>query len=164
VNRVCAWCHKELPALPDDSDLTSHGICETCADTLISNNAVPLEQYLDKLPEPVLVVDSDVTVSFLNRAAQALTGKAPESALHRRGGEVFECVYAQHPEGCGRTIHCSGCAIRHAIATTHQTGEPNVVIPATLKKGDPDDPRSATLTITTVKRGDLVILRLDKVE
>jgi len=164
VDRSCAWCRKELPPVQGDSELISHGICETCAENFVANAPVPLERYLDTLPEPVLVVDNDVTASFLNRAAQAMTGKGPESSLHHRGGEVFECLYARHHEGCGRTIHCSGCAIRHAVMITHQTGEPNVAIPATLKKGDPDDPTAATLTITTVKRGNMVLLRLDKVE
>lgn len=161
---MCAWCGTEMPPKAGDESLVSHGICETCADDFVSNVAVPLQRYLDKLPEPVLVMDSDVTISFLNRAAQSLTGKGPEEAFGRRGGDVFECIHAQRPEGCGRTIHCSGCVIRNSVTSTQRTGEPNVLVPATLKKGDPDDPRSVALTITTVKRGDIVLLRLDKVE
>lgn len=153
-----------MPPKAGEEGMVSHGICEACADEFLSNSAVPLQRYLDKLPEPVLAVDSDVLVSFLNRKAQELVGKSLEQSVQRRGGEVFECIHAASPEGCGRTIHCSGCVIRNSVATTYRTGEPQVLIPATLKKGDPDDPTAIALTITTVKRGDLVLLRVDKVE
>jgi PAS domain-containing protein len=136
----------------------------TCAEDIVSNTAVPLQRYLDKLPEPVLAVDSDGVVSFLNRKAQDLVGKTQEQAAQRRGGDVFECIHAAMPEGCGRTIHCSGCVVRNSVATTYRTGEPQLLVPATLKKGDPDDPTAVVLTITTVKSGDLVLLRINKVD
>jgi hypothetical protein len=50
-----------------------------------------------------------------------------------------------------------------AITATCQTGEPQVQVPAILKRSDPDDPSSVTLTVTTIKRGDLVIVKIDKI-
>jgi len=164
VKCVCAWCRKEIAPDANGDGLVSHGICLACADQVFSSEPVPLQAIIDRLPMPVLVVDGDVTVSLLNRKAQETLGTTPPQAEHRRGGELFDCVYAQHPEGCGRTIHCASCALRNAVTATHETGEPQVFVPATLKRGDPDDPESVLLTITTIKRDGLILVKLDRVE
>jgi PAS domain-containing protein len=169
VKRVCAWCKTEMPGdlpaqEPRGDAPVSHGICLACADTLFASEAVTLQSIIETFAIPVLVVDSDVTVSLLNRTAREILGTSSEQAAQRRGGELFDCVYAHLPGGCGRTIHCAGCALRRAITHTCQTGEPQVLMPATLKRGDPDDPTAVTLTITTVKRNELVLVRLDRVE
>ncbi len=145
-------------------DLVTHGICPVCADQFFPDEAVPLQRLLDRLDVPVLVVDSEVTVALLNARAQAILGISSEQAAHRRPGEVFDCAHAHLPEGCGRTIHCAGCALRRAIATTFETGDPQVQVPATLKKGDLDDPSAVALRITTIKQGDVVMVKLDKVD
>ena len=135
-----------------------------CADKLFADQAVSLQSIIDKLPIPVLIVDSDVTVSLLNKQAQETLGTSPERAVDRKGGELFDCVYSHLPGGCGRTIHCAGCALRRAITKTYETGEPQVFIPASLKRNDPDDPSSVILTVTTIKRGNLVMVKLEQVE
>jgi hypothetical protein len=164
LKRICAWCRDEISEDQDGDGLVSHGICLSCADQLFSEKAVSLQRMIDKFSNPVLVVDSDVTVSILNKRAQELLGVSPAQAAHRRGGELFDCVYSILPGGCGRTIHCAGCALRRAITTTHETGEPQVLVPATLKKSDPDDPSSITLTITTFKKDDVVLVKIDRME
>ena len=164
MKRVCAWCRNEISDDQDGDGLVSHGICLPCADQLFAAEAVPLQHLIDRLEIPVLVVDSDVTVSLINRRAQEVLGVSSGQAANRRGGEVFDCVYSHLPGGCGRTLHCAGCALRRAVTATSETGEPQVLVPASLKRSDPDDPASATLTITTFKRGDVVLVKLDKVD
>lgn len=164
MRRVCAWCRTEISPDVEGDGLVSHGLCLACADGLFANETVPLQRLIDKLEIPVFVVDSDVTVSLVNKRAQEVLGVSSEQAAHRRGGEVFDCVYSHLPGGCGRTIHCAGCALRRAVTRTQATGEPQVLVPATLKRGDPDDPSSIALTVTTVKKGDMVMVKLDKVE
>ena len=78
------------------------------------------------------------------------------------GGDVFECAYARLPERCGRTIHCSGCTIRKAVKETFETGEPRVRVPAVLNQEDEDGPSVVYLTITTIKSGEVVFLRIDR--
>jgi len=153
-----------MPSKAGTGELVSHGICEACADNLFSKTSVPLERYLDRLTEPVIVVDDDVTALYLNRQALNVLGKTSKETLGRKGGEVFDCIYSQLPEGCGRTIHCSGCAIRRAVTSTHTTGKAQVQVPATLTKGDPDQPDSIACTITTVKKGNVVMLRVYRME
>jgi hypothetical protein len=174
LKRVCAWCRNEIPEPQppggppsgdaDEEGPVSHGICLACADKLFADQAVSLQSIIDRLPIPVLVVDSDVTVSLLNKQAQAVLGATPEQAVDRKGGELFDCVYSHLPDGCGRTIHCSGCALRRAVTTTYETGEPQVFIPASLKRNDPDDPSSVSLRVTTIKRDNLVMVKLDNAE
>ena len=130
----------------------------------MSGPPISLQHYLDGLSVPVLVVDSAFTASIANREAQKIIGKPLEEITRRMGGEVFNCVHAQTPEGCGRTIHCSACVIRKSVTLIYQTGEPQVMIPATLKQGDPDSPTAVSLIITTVKRGDFVLLLINDVE
>jgi transcriptional regulator with PAS, ATPase and Fis domain len=163
MKRVCVWCGHEIGKAAGEDDLVTHAICADCADKLVASTPFALEHFLDELPEPVLIVDDDVNVSYLNRSAQELVGKTPEQAFKRSGGEVFDCVFNALPGGCGRTIHCSGCTIRNSVTSTFRTGEPNVKVPATLNKNDPDDPIAVALVITTVKEGDVVLLRVDRV-
>ena len=163
MTRICAWCQTGMPSREEDLGLVTHGICETCANALLSDSPVSLHSYLDSLSVPVLLVDSDVTSSFANREALKIIGKPLNWITGRKGGDVFVCAHAQSPEGCGKTIHCSGCAIRNSVMLTHETGEPQVMVPATLERGDLHGPASIALVITTVKQGDLVLLVINRV-
>ncbi|MDA8100984.1 MAG: PAS domain-containing protein [Nitrospiraceae bacterium] len=167
MRRVCAWCRTDMGRaegnkLPDSE--ISHGICPACVDNFAFQQGVSLEQFLDSLAMPVFVVDGDVIVKAVNKAGCAALGKRPGEMLERLGGNVFECAHARLPEGCGRTIHCSGCAIRRAVTKTFITGEPQCDIPATLTRNDADDRSAVALVITTVKHGDAVLLRVDRIE
>lgn len=142
--------------------MVSHGICPACVSNLTFQQGVSLHQFLDDFELPVLVVDGDVQVTDANAAACRVLGKEADELRGHRGGEVFECAHARLPGGCGRTLHCSGCAIRRSVTTTYRTGEPQSMVPASLSRGDPDDPSSIALSITTVKVGDLVLLRVER--
>lgn len=162
--RICAWCHQELLPAGGASGPVSHGMCHACATRFLRDCPVPLEQFLDDLPVPVLVVDSDVTAAYSNQEARKLAALPAEAIPGRKGGEVFNCVNAQTHEGCGHTIHCSGCVIRGSVLKTYASGQPQVLVPAVLKTGDPDHPASVALTITTMKRGESVVLMVNRAE
>ncbi len=164
MTRICAWCSLEMAPGAEGPEAVSHGMCPACASQFLLDCPIPLEHFLDDLPVPVLVVDSDVTAGFANREAQRLAAKPAEAILGQKGGDVFTCVNAQTHEGCGHTIHCSGCVIRQSVLRTHATGKPQVLVPAVLKAGDPEHPSAVALTITTVKRGDSVVLMVRRAE
>lgn len=148
-------------ALQTDGESVSHGICPRCADNIAFQQGVKLSVYIESLDVPVLVVNGDGEVQAANSQAHATFPAARALSSERMlTGDVFECQYARLPEGCGRTIHCSGCAIRRAIRKTLESGEPRC-IPATLSRKDPDHPKSVALTVTTVKQGDAVLLKLE---
>jgi PAS domain-containing protein len=164
---ICAWCNKEIGhvengPLPDAA--ISHGICKACADNMTFQRGISLQQYIDSIPVPVFVVDDEVVVKAANAKAREVLGKDALGMQGYRGGDVFECSHARLPEGCGRTIHCSGCAIRRSVTRTFKTGESLSMVPATLSQYDPDHPSTAALWITTVKVDDTVLLRVDRME
>jgi hypothetical protein len=167
MKRVCAWCTKEMGTVESsnrpDSEI-SHGICANCVDNFKSQQGVPFQRYLDSIPVPVLAVDRHVVVKAVNRKACDVLGKDPREIVQHLGGNVFECAHARLPEGCGGTIHCSGCVIRRSVTRTFETGEPQISVRATLRQGDPDHPSGVVLFITTVRSGDVVMLRVDRIE
>lgn len=161
----CAWCNTELT--PDEAAGLSgrriaRPLCVNCAENFVFQMGVPLQTFLDSLPAPILVVDNNVEVQAANRLGLELLGKDHHQVLKKLGGIVFECAYARLPEGCGRTVHCSGCAIRRSVYHTYETGESLHEVPATLAYGGHDNPQRAELVISTEKMGEVVLLRVDK--
>ena len=166
MKTVCAWCRKEMgarnsPEAPQEE--ISHSICQDCLSNIRFQAGGSLSDYLETLPWPVLVVDADAVVQDANRAARGLIKKPIEQIRGRLGGDVFECAYARLPEGCGRTIHCSGCTIRRTVTNTLATGRPRLKVPAVLRQGDPDDPDQVQLYISTQKVDGLVFLTIETV-
>ena len=161
MRTICAWCLKDLGPVkgsvhPDTE--CSHGICSNCFDNLDFQQGVSLQQFIDSFAMPIVMVNSNVVVAAVNQAACKILGKDPAEIVHHLGGNVFECERARLPEGCGKTIHCSGCTIRRAVTRCFTTGEPQIKIPAYV---NPDSPLMLTLTITVVKVGATVALRID---
>lgn len=164
MKRVCAWCNGDMGQAEGSARAnteTTHGICSRCLDNFKFQQGVPIQRYLDSLPLPVVVVDRYAVVKAMNREACSALGKGPQEIVQHLVGNVFECAHARLPEGCGRTIHCSGCTIRRSVTRTFETGEPQVDVPATLRYIGPADARAVTLAITTVKAGEAVMLRVD---
>jgi hypothetical protein len=165
MNSACAWCGAEIAGSQSDGHPdhpVSHGICLSCRENFFSQNGLGFQEYLESLAVPILVVDNSFEILTANRKACEALGKTPTQLQRRLPGEIFDCSYAQLPEGCGKTIHCSGCAIRKAVTKSFDTGEPQNMIPATLKFDDADDGSAVSLVITTVKTDHVVILRFDR--
>jgi hypothetical protein len=165
MTRVCAWCRTEMGTVegskqPDD--VTSHGICKRCVDNLIFQQGAPLQAYLDSIPVPVMAVDRNVVVGSVNAKGCEVLGKEAKEIVQHLGGDVFECAHARLPEGCGRTMHCSGCVIRRSVTYTYETGNALTMVPATLSLSRKNSLSPVQLTITTVKAGSMVILRVDR--
>ena len=164
MRHVCAWCLKDIgfvkESIHPDTEI-SHGICSSCRDNIVFQEGVQLQRYIESFAIPILVVDSNVKVTAVNSRACEILGKEPKTIVQHLGGNVFECEYARLPEGCGRTIHCSGCTIRKAVTKCFATGKPQSMVPAYI---NPDSPSSRTLSITTVKVDNLVMLRIDHLE
>jgi hypothetical protein len=164
MKRSCAWCNGDMGRVegstrPDTE--TSHGICGGCLDNFEFQQGVPLQRYPDSLPQPVLVVDRNVVVKTANRKACDALNKDPQEMVQQLGGYVFECAYARLPEGCGSTVHCSGCTIRRSVVKTYETGVAQVCVPAVLRRQHQGGEADQSLIITTVRSGDMVLLRVD---
>jgi hypothetical protein len=167
MNLICAWCGAsiERPGYSQELDtVTSHGMCPACSAALISqNDGVSLQRHINSIPIPIVLVDRDNSIVGTNAKAVELLGGKPEAIVGLPFGTVFDCIHSRLPEGCGRTIHCSGCVIRKCVTTTFNTGAPQVSVPATLNVERPDQLSEAVLTVTTVKSAGVVVMRIEQV-
>lgn len=167
MKQVCAWCTQELGRIEshaDRRDEITHGICENCKDNALFQMGVDLGVYLDSLEQPIVMVNQEGVVVTGNHEARELLGKKLQEIEGCRGGEVFECAYSRLPEGCGKTVHCSGCTIRKAVMKTFETGRSFHRVPATLNQNDPNAPEQINLLISTERLADTVLLRIDYME
>lgn len=162
MDHTCARCGHEFAAVAGvkGAELITSGLCESCSMSV----RYSLPDFLDTLDAPVVAVDPNVVVKVANSRANALFGKGPGEVLEKKAGDVFECPFARLPGGCGRTIHCSGCTIRINVTETHRTGEPRMRVPAYLCQGTVDAPEEISMHVSTEKIGDLVLLRIDRME
>jgi PAS domain S-box-containing protein len=81
-------------------------------------------QIFDGYPAPSLIVDEDVRLLMLNRAARVMFVHGPDSTplLMKRGGEVLRCIHSSGPGGCGRLEQCKDCVIRSSVQRAQTTG------------------------------------------
>jgi len=163
MKHLCAWCRKEITesATSDaaDSHEITHGICDDCLSNIEFQQGVSLLRFIDSLREPVMVRDESGEIQLLNRAAAEILGIDRTTFIGGMPGQIFECQHARYPQGCGHTVHCSGCALRLAIQQTAETGKGVNRVPASLSHED----ETTRLLITTEKLGRVVLLRIDNV-
>jgi PAS domain-containing protein len=92
LRRICAWCGAALDSLSAslaaDTPVT-HGICPSCLAGFRLERAYSLEDFLERLEGPVVLVDADGVFLAANSRAQAALGKERPQWLGRRGGEVI---------------------------------------------------------------------------
>jgi hypothetical protein len=161
MKQICAWCGKQLSQCDSPrEDEISYGICLPCANKVIINVPSELDDFLDQISVPVVLISYEGVVVTANQQACAMLGKDLAAIEGNLGGEVFECAYAHLPGGCGNTYHCSGCVIRRSVMDTHLTGKTVHRLPATLKQNSPEDPQQIKFLISTEKFRDYVMLKI----
>lgn len=162
---LCTWCGIDIdcPAYNDRIDPnTSHDMCPACSASLAcQERGVPLEDYLDTIPIPVLLIDDNNFLVTMNTQARTTLRKEPDEARTPLSEKIFDCVFSRCSEGCGRRVHCSGCVIRRNVTATFDSGEARVSVPAALCTTSPDQLSEAVLNVTTSKIGGMVLLRLE---
>ena len=175
MSSICVWCKREIGYFPETkinadkeevfADCIVHGVCNACQLKLNMDNSVCLQEFVDSLEAPVAVISAGGIVETGNHKLAALLDQPLNAIQKKLGGVVFKCVNAGLPQGCGRTIHCSGCAVRRTIEDTFKTGQPHYKVPAYLRCADnSESPRDVELLISTEKIQDIVFLRIDMVK
>ena len=164
----CAWCRKKY-IVEDSAEYMAryagitHGICKDCESNIWFQLGASVQEYIDNLKAPICIVDSDVNVLAVNKSLHEVLGKEIIQNYKYKGGDVFECAYARLPEGCGNTIHCSGCTIRRTVTETFNTGKSLINIPAALRKGTTEqDMAPISMIISTERVGHVIYLRIDE--
>jgi hypothetical protein len=164
MRQLCMYCGRYLGSVeapPGGRALISHGLCVACLPTFLATLGQPLTEFLDALPGPIFVVDSEGRVVGANTEGLQYVSKDLAAIEGRLGGQVFECRYARLPGGCGRTLHCKACAIRRTVTRTAETGESCTRVPAFMDLGDISGDRTIRFLISTEKVNDVVLLRID---
>jgi PAS domain-containing protein len=135
---ICSYCRQVIREDPHARVIdVSHGMCEPCARHFERLWAgIPLGEYLDDLPSPVIVVDGNGRVLAMNQKLADLLGADRAAAVGLMGGEAFACVRSRLPEGCGRTVHCRECTIRRTVEEVARTGKPKERVRAYLNRAD----------------------------
>jgi PAS domain-containing protein len=160
MKQICAWCGRELSRSDSSLNDVSYGICLPCANAVIISVPNNLQDFLEQISVPVVLMSYEGVVRTANQKACTLLGKEHAQFAEQLAGDVFECAYALLPGGCGNTYHCSGCVIRRSVMDTHETGKPMRRIPATLMQNTPDTPLEIKFLISTEKFSDYVILKI----
>jgi hypothetical protein len=152
---------EDIPATAGNSNnQITHGICKSCKEYFFSKKDNTIDQLLNKLDAPVLVVNDAGDVLLANTQALHMLGKDLTMVKDLRIGTVMECAWARLPEGCGHTVHCVACTIRSNINTTFSTGKSLRRVPAVLHRSN-GKIHQADFLISTEKVDDMVLLRID---
>jgi len=128
---------------------------------LHESGGTPLNEFLTSLDIPTFLTDGNVRVERANADALALVQKDREQVEDHLGGEVFECVNAGLPGGCGKTEKCSACTVRDTVTHTYLTGESHIRVPATLRVQQKGGVEELSFYITTEKVGDRVLVQAE---
>ena len=156
---VCGLKLQDVESTSEMADAVSHGLCETCFHSMKAQLGMTLDEYIEGIPAPVAVLNTDGDITHLNARALAHEVPFPGSATRQEHLLIFDCQYARQETGCGQHLCCSGCTIRHSVAKTQQTGLPQRDVPA-VQHHSMDSTQQADVFITTMKKGGIVHLSI----
>ncbi|TAL16164.1 hypothetical protein EPN96_09940 [bacterium] len=158
MKQVCAWCCKTIEEGDSGAEIT-HGICQECFGYFSRDECETLQGFLDRLEAPVLLVDGNVSILGANRSALKFLKKEPPEIKGSLAGDVIECAYARHPEGCGKTLHCSGCVIRNTVTATNGDGRGRWRVEGYQELQGAAE--AASIYVSTEKIGDVIFLKVE---
>jgi len=157
---VCAWCGNTLKTTRTGcKGAISYGICLPCANSVLNGTPGLMKEYIDRIDCPVALVNGDGVVMTANTLACALLDKDLKQLEGAACGDIFGCVNAGNPAGCGNVTDCAGCEIRRCVTHTHRTGKGFSEIPAHVRQG-PQAAGDIWWLISTSKFMDCVVLRI----
>jgi hypothetical protein len=155
-----------IPLDGDDatSEEVSHGLCPECYPRFVRGTGKPAQEFLDSLPFPVFVINAEQLLVGANHHARNMVSTPFDEDSPALGGEVFQCVHAVKPGGCGNTVHCKTCTIRNCVIETATTGEAMRHVEAFMDLGDATGAKHVRFAITTEKLGEVVLLSIEDVQ
>jgi hypothetical protein len=138
MKTICSLCRKDICETEPFSDKgIKYVVCDECHNTFSEKvRGKTVSSLINEFTTPILIVDEDCRIITANKQASTVAGLGPSRRdyIGLLGGEAMQCEYANLPEGCGRTYHCAGCAIRNAVNATMESGVAQKDIPVILKR------------------------------
>jgi hypothetical protein len=163
MSTLCAWCQTPLKEESGGADITRFSICERCV-SLAQTRRIPIADFMKSFDSPVLFLDAERRIVSANTAALLALDKKHTDIEDRLCGEVIECGHSHLPEGCGHTVHCTGCQIRMSVEHTVRTGQAVAGVLAVQHSLTAEGVRTRTYSISTEKSGDeTVILKMEEI-
>ena len=166
METVCSRCHAPLKVTQNGNGINgsiAYGICHKCAGLLQQGEKKSARDFLEQFAFPVLLMmGGEPRTHIANHHACDFLGKSLEAIEGKLGGDMIECVHARRAGGCGRHIHCKGCAVRKSVLYTFTTGKTLTHVPATLDLMPENSMVTIRFMISTEKVGDGVIVHLEK--
>jgi PAS domain-containing protein len=165
MEKVCAWCKKSMGTVEATAfaqDVITHGMCEECMLKMASGMTKSIDDFLDTLECPVLMLEEDNTFSTANQQACEILEKSREDLVGKKPGDVLECPHSKEPGGCGLQVHCKSCVIRQAVKRTYETGQACRDIPAIPDLQQFGSKKETKFLISTEKVGKMVLLRVER--
>ncbi len=157
MKTVCAWCGANIR---DGSLPVSHGICVSCREHFFRDAGISLQTFIDSFSFPVLVLGSSLQPVAVNRSGAVESPTAAQLTPTTTLGNVVECEHSHEQEGCGKTVHCSGCVLRKTVEQTNESGDPCFQVPATISTENND----IQLYVSTLKLDGRIFVKLDRVD
>jgi hypothetical protein len=157
MKTVCAWCGA---VIRDGDPPVSHGICPECRNSFFLRGGVSLQSFIDGFPFPVLVVNSSFEPVGINKSGTESSHLTVEITDTTTLGNVVECEHSRLPQGCGKTVHCSGCVLRRTLEETNETGRAAFMIPATITTNGDEH----LFYVSAVRTENRVFVKLDEVD
>ena len=109
-----------------------YGICEKILQQV--SGELNYSEWIKAIDAPLLLMQGNPRqVITANRKALELFEKELDEVEGRRGGQVFDCIYAFTEYGCGKDSNCEGCKIRDGIIDTFTTGKPHYGVSTSLQ-------------------------------
>lgn len=80
------------------------------------------QNLFNAIPLPIFIVDADVNIQYMNRAAIEAYGLS-ERFYNMRGGDALICINStKTPAGCGHSEECADCVIRNSVLEAFKGG------------------------------------------
>jgi PAS domain S-box-containing protein len=128
------WAIVSVSIVSDENGEPLHFVSQNSDITSRKNAELKLVQqrkYLKNIfeaaPTGMLMVDENVIINHINKAAAVLVGKELKDMIGDQPGNALNCVHSfQHEKGCGHAEFCPKCPIRSTINKTLQTGKSTI--------------------------------------
>lgn len=162
----CAWCGimLEEDRIPKIESLVSHGICDDCLQEIFVGERANLQNFINSIPEPLLITTKNAEVVAVNRKAAEIIDKPVIEIDGLLFGRVVDCVHPDDDYDCGETEHCPECEIRALVEETYRTGNFRKAERVFVEVEKSNNTMQLYILLSAEKVDDYVVLQIDGME
>lgn len=165
MSPLCAWCQLDAPrASPvvDTEGTTTHLLCPACQDEIRHHQGTGILARVEEMRHAALAVDSELRIRAANQAACDLLGAEWVALLGQPLCDVLGCQREHAPVSSDRDAPSSGCAVHCLVVRTFQMGTIGATALPAPAMASSSHPTSAAHLITSLRAGEVVALRIDR--